>query len=137
MLDRGTFPDRDPSVLVEAMQEDQARRIFDSGVLGRMATASPNFDEALKKEGFPIVLSSETDNLRFIFLAIRSKDPNGDTRSQFFQVGQLLKGQVAIPNEALGVADEDLSLFGELLAEAESLRSTAAPGYSTEYGILL
>jgi hypothetical protein len=121
---------------LDQIQHLQAKRIVESGVLGRMACANPRFDAKLLNDGFPIVLSSKSRDVRFIFLAIRSQNTDGELRSSMYHVGQQVDGLDLTPNWGSGVLDSDVELFNSMLDELHLFQQDFAPNYDIEYGKL-
>jgi hypothetical protein len=130
--------ERDLSVQakLEEIQHLQAKRIVESGVLGRMACANPRFDAQLLNDGFPLVLSSKSRDVRFIFLAVRSQNSSGEVRSSLHHVGQQVDGLELTPNWGSGVLDSDVEFFDSMLDELRIFQQDVAPNYDIEFGKL-
>ena len=121
---------------LETMQQKHARDVIESGMLRRMALVDQRMDDTLLRDGFPIPLRSTYNDVATFFLGLRFKNAAGDTKVKYFEVGKQLNGSINLPNENLGVIDQDMILLDSLFSEAQAFKTEIAPSYSLEYGLI-
>ena len=114
----------------ELLQESSVmEKIYTQAILG-------GHDE-LVRHGQPVVLGSEYNGLRFLFIALQmsSELEPEKVKSQYFTVGRYVK-DAALPDAGLGITDDELEFVDAMFNEAKELVSSYAPNYSLESGIL-
>lgn len=104
-------------------------KIYTQAILG-------GHDE-LVRHGQPVVLGSEYNGLRFLFIALQmsSELEPEKVKSQYFTVGRYVK-DAALPDAGLGITDDEPEFVDAMFNEAKELVSSYAPNYSLESGIL-
>ncbi|HEY1064059.1 MAG TPA: hypothetical protein VGE30_02040 [Candidatus Saccharimonadales bacterium] len=128
----------DESKAVVRLQFRHYELLQGSSVLDKIHTQAILSDQYnLVQQGWPIVLGSENEGVRFLFIALRMP-PESEifpVQSQYYTIGRSM-GDVILPNSSLGITDEEYLFVDSLFSEAVQLTQTEAPHYSLESGIL-
>ena len=121
------------------MQHKHWQLLNGSSVISKLdSQAVTAHDIDMLPKYIPIVLGSEYNDVEQVFIAYR--DPStpqkmGVIRSRYFTVGTLTQ-EVALPNQKLGITDDEFNFVYNLFSEAKHLQQTVAPAYSLESGLL-
>mgnify|MGYP007026031827 FL=1 len=123
---------------VLSMQLRHGELLQESPVMEKIYTqALLDGHEEFVQNGYPIVLGSEYNGLRFLFIALRMSPElrHEKIKSQYYTVGRYIK-DASLPNAELGITDDELEFVDAMFSEAEELVVSHAPHYSLESGIL-
>ena len=139
------FKNKSPGEVVFEMQEKHRKFLENNGFISRVLDDIEADDQYSPedindmKHGSVIVLGTEYEKTKTVFLAIKNLYENEDystfMRSKLVNIGSRID-EVPTPNVARGYSIEDFEMIEQLYDEAKQIKHDFAPNYNIEQGIM-